>query len=131
MSKFVERCLLFYKVLKKYNSFRWDEDYEKAFIYLKEYLTLPPTLTRLKVGEILFLYIVTFEEVIEIMLIIKRDDEQKLVYYTNKVLHDAKVKYQKLKQLAYAIVLALRRLKPYSQSYYIIICIDEPIYEVL
>ena len=37
--KFVDRCRLFYQLLKKWKGFQWDEECEKAFQDLKEYLT--------------------------------------------------------------------------------------------
>ena len=39
-----------------------------------------------------------------IMSIVKRNGEQKLVYYTSKVLHSVEVRYQKIEKLAYAAV---------------------------
>ena len=61
------------------------------------------------------------------MLIIKRDSKQRLIYYTSKVLHVGKVRNKKIEKLAYAIVLASRRLKPYFQSHFIIIYMNQPI----
>ena len=54
MSKSVEKCLPLYKILKKDKSFRWNEEYEKAFIHLKEYLSSLLILTRPNDGEIFF-----------------------------------------------------------------------------
>ena len=113
MSKSVKRCLTFYKVLKKDRSFWWNKECEKAFIQLKEHLSSLLILTRPKVKETLLLYLTAFEKVIRTVLIVKRDGEQKPIYYTNKVLHGIEVMYQKTEKLAYAIVLASRRLKPY------------------
>ena len=58
-------CLPFYKVLKNYKSLGWNEEHKKAFIQLKDYLLSPSILTSPKVGETLFLYIATFEGVME------------------------------------------------------------------
>ena len=38
--KFADRCRLFYQLLKKWRGFQWDEECEKAFQDLKEYLML-------------------------------------------------------------------------------------------
>ena len=108
------RCLSFYKVLKKDKSFGWDEKYKKAFIQLKECLSSPPILTKPEMEETFFLYIVASKETIKTMLIIKKKNgEQRPVYYTSKDLHNAKVRYQKIKKLAYVVILASRRLKSY------------------
>lgn len=37
-SKFVDRCRPFYQLLKKWKGFQWDEECDKAFQDLKEYL---------------------------------------------------------------------------------------------
>ena len=37
--KFADRCRLFYQLLKKWKGFQWDEECEKSFQDLKEYLT--------------------------------------------------------------------------------------------
>ena len=75
MSKSVEKCLPLYKILKKDKSFRWSEDCENAFIKLKEYFSSLLMLVRLKDGHTLFLYIVTFDEVVGIVLIIERKNK--------------------------------------------------------
>ena len=67
-------------------------------------------LTRPEARENLFLYIVMSNEVVGTILIAEKDGEEKLVYYTSKVLHDTKVQYQKIKKLAYAVVLASKKL---------------------
>ena len=38
ISKFSDRCCPFYQLLKKWKGFRWDDECEKAFQNLKEYL---------------------------------------------------------------------------------------------
>ena len=38
ISKFVDRCCPFYQLLKKWKGFQWNEECEKAFQDLKEYL---------------------------------------------------------------------------------------------
>ena len=39
ISKFADRCWPFYQLLRKWKGFKWDEECEKAFQDLKEYLT--------------------------------------------------------------------------------------------
>ena len=91
---------------------------------MKKYLASLFILTRPKAGETLFLYLVTFDKVVGMILIAERDGEQRLIYYISKVLHDAKVKHQKIEKLAYAMVLVFRRLKHYFQAHLIMIRID-------
>ena len=51
ISKFTDRCHLFYQLLKKGKGFQWNEDCERAFQGLKEYLTRAPMLIAPKPGE--------------------------------------------------------------------------------
>ena len=39
ISKFADRCRPFYQLLRRWKGFQWDEECEKAFQDLKEYLT--------------------------------------------------------------------------------------------
>ena len=45
ISKFSDRCRPFYQLLKKWKGFRWDDECERAFKDLKEYLTQATMLT--------------------------------------------------------------------------------------
>ena len=75
MSKLVEKCLPFYKILKKEKAFRWNEEFEKALTCLREYLSFPLILTRSKVRETLFLYIATFDKAVWTVLSIEKNGE--------------------------------------------------------
>ena len=70
-------------------------------------------MTRLEKGEVLSLYIATSKKVVRMVLVIERKGEQRLVYYTSKVLHGVDVWYQRIEKLAYAIVLTSKKLKHY------------------
>ena len=55
ISKFANRCRPFYQLLKKWNGFQWDEECDKAFRDLKEYLAKAPMLTAPESREDLFM----------------------------------------------------------------------------
>ena len=42
VSKFVDKCLIIFKLLRNTTWFVWDDHYEKTFIKLKAYLSSPP-----------------------------------------------------------------------------------------
>ena len=44
ISKFADRCRLFYQLLKKWKGFEWNEECDKAFWDLKDYLMQAPIL---------------------------------------------------------------------------------------
>ena len=93
MFKSVERCLSFYKMLKKDKAFEWSEYCEKAIVKLKNYLSSPLILIQPEDEETLFLYITMLDEAMGTIIIMKRDGKQMIVYYTSKVLHGIEVKY--------------------------------------
>ena len=49
----------------------------------------------------------------------------KLVYYTSRVLRGAKERYPSMKKLAFALITATRKLKPYFQAYMVVVLIDK------
>jgi hypothetical protein len=57
ISKFGEKGLPFFRLLKKADKFVWHEEAQMAFDALKESLTTPPIMTPPILGETLLLYI--------------------------------------------------------------------------
>ena len=49
----------------------------------------------------------------------------KLVYYTSRVLRGAKERYPSMKKLAFALITAARKLKPYFQAYMMVVLTDK------
>ena len=49
----------------------------------------------------------------------------KLVYYTSRVLRGAKERYPSMKKLAFALITAARKLKPYFQAYMVVVLTDK------
>ena len=54
---------------------------------------------------------------VSVMLIREEDKIQKLVYYVTKVLIRAKTRYLKIEKLAYAFLIAARKLHHYFQAH--------------
>ena len=69
ISKFADRCRPFYQLLKRWKGFQWDEECEKAFQDLKEYLTQTPMLTAPDPGEDLFMYLSVSNHTISVVLL--------------------------------------------------------------
>ena len=55
--------------LKIIKTFEWTNKCEKAFKKLKIYLATPPILTRLEMGETLYLYLVASHKAVSLILI--------------------------------------------------------------
>ena len=52
---------------------------------------------------------------------------QKLVYYTSRALRGAEERYPPMEKLAFALVMAARKLKPYFQAHTVIVLTDKPL----
>ena len=82
VSKATNKCLPFFKVLKK--AFEWTNERQKAFHDLKTYLTMAPLLSPSVPGEELYLYLAVSPHAMSLALIRKEGRVQKLVYYTSQ-----------------------------------------------
>ena len=110
ISKFVNRCHPFYQILKKWKGFKWNEECERAFQDLKEYLMQAPMLTAPEPREDL-----------------RDQGVQQLVYYISKTLVDAETRYLPLEKLVLALVHSTRKLPHYFQAYTIYVLIEYPL----
>ena len=62
-----------------------------AFQQLKEYLSQPPIMSKLKKDEVLFAYIAIASHVVSLVLVRDENGVQRPVYYVSKSLHEVKV----------------------------------------
>jgi hypothetical protein len=53
-----------FKILKKQDSFKWDQECEDAFQELKVSLASPPILTKPMAGDVLILYLAVADEAV-------------------------------------------------------------------
>ena len=125
MSRATDKCLPFFRKVKK--SFEWTTECQQAFEELKAYLSVPPLLSPSQPGEELFLYLVVSPTAISATLIREEENVQKLVYYASRALRRAKERYPPMEKLAFALVMAAHKLKPYFQAYTVVVLIDRPL----
>ena len=81
VSKATNKCLPFFKVLKK--AFEWTDDCQRAFEDLKAYLTSAPLLSPSMLGEELYLYLAVIPHAVSSALVREEGRVQKPVYYTS------------------------------------------------
>ena len=81
VSKAIDKCLPFFKVLKK--AFEWTNECQKAFQDLKVYLTIALLLSPFILGEELYLYLAVSPHAVSLALIREEGKVQKPVYYTS------------------------------------------------
>ena len=84
VSRTTDRCLLFFKVLRK--AFECSEECEEAFQELKKYLALPPLLSTPVLNEELFLYLAVSPSAVSSDLVREEHGIQFPVYYTSRAL---------------------------------------------
>ena len=114
ISRFVERCLPFFKSLRKVDNFTWSKDCQQAFDGLKEVLVQPPLLAKPKAREKLYLYLAATHEAVSFVLIYEDDLKvQRPMYYTNRVLHDAETRYSRTDKIIFSLITSAQRLRPY------------------
>ena len=130
ISKFSDCYRPFYQLLKKWKGFRWDDECEKAFQDLKEYLMQATMLTAPEPGEELFMYLSVSDYVVSAVLL--RDwGVQQPVYYISKTLVDVETIYLPLEKLVLALVHAIRKLPQYFQAHTVYVLTEYPLQSLL
>ncbi|KAK3012582.1 hypothetical protein RJ639_009731 [Escallonia herrerae] len=131
MARSAERCLPFFKAIKKAKNFAWTDDCQKSFEELKTYLSSPPLFSKPLPGEDLFMYLSVTKVAVSIILVREEDGVQKPIYYVSKVLQDVETRYPKIDKIALALFISARRLRSYFQSHTIVVLTDQPLRKVL
>ncbi|XP_074326570.1 uncharacterized protein LOC141664514 [Apium graveolens] len=132
ISKSSDKCQKFFKAIKRAGrNFKWTEECEEAFQNIKKHLSSPPMLSNPKAGETLTLYLAVSDFTISAVLVREEDDVQLPVYYVSKRLADAETRYTSLEKLAYALILASRKLRPYFQAHKIEVRTSYPLRQVM
>jgi ribonuclease HI len=129
ISRSTDKCLPFFKILRK--AFEWTSECDSAFSQLKTYLTSPPLLSRALPGEVLYLYLAVSPTAVSAALVREENGVQKPVYFVSKALHGAEERYPQIEKLAFALVVASRKLRPYFQAHTIRILTEYPLRKVM
>ncbi|PWA79596.1 hypothetical protein CTI12_AA205210 [Artemisia annua] len=115
----------------KKTKFKWSEEVEKAFQALKVFLIELLTLTTPFLGETLTMYLAASNEAIGSVLVADRDSKQMPIYFISKALHDAKLRYPSIENLAYALYISAKLLRKYFQAHPKEVITDQPLKQVL
>ena len=97
----------------------------------KSYLSTTPILATSKEGEDLFLYLAVSE--IDVIAVIMKTDEgkQKPVFYTSKMLLDAKTRYNAMEKMVLALVMVNKKLRHNFEAHTVVIMTSYPIRQIL
>ncbi|XP_019455179.1 PREDICTED: uncharacterized protein LOC109356308 [Lupinus angustifolius] len=126
-----KHSLPLFQLLKKSKKFEWTESCEAAFDTFKQYLAAPPILSKPLPEEILYVYLAVSDGAVAAVLIRETAEGQSPVYFTSKALQGPELRYQKLEKVAYALLVAARRLRQYFQSHTTIVRTNQPIRQIL
>ncbi|XP_021733169.1 cylicin-2-like [Chenopodium quinoa] len=130
LSRFISRAsdkgLPFFKALKlpKTKELIWGDKQKEAFKQLREPLAQLPTLAHLAEGETLYLYVDVSPATISAVLLREKDKVQQPIYFVSHTLTDAETRFPLLKKVAYAVVVAARKLRPYFDCHQIAVLTD-------
>ena len=89
----VDKCLPFFKILRKNKAFKWTNESEMAFKQLMEYLGSPHLLIVPNMGKKIILYLSVSPTIMSAMLVKEEDKVQKPIYYFRKVLIGEETRY--------------------------------------
>ncbi|GAA0152327.1 hypothetical protein LIER_10838 [Lithospermum erythrorhizon] len=117
MEIYVDDMLVKSRAKMSQERFTWDEESNKAFAELKEYLGSPQLLSRLESGETLQLYLVILDVAVSSVLIREEEGIQKPIYYVNHVLRGVEERYHVIDKDDFSLVIFARKLKDYFESH--------------
>ncbi|KAK3007588.1 hypothetical protein RJ639_013333 [Escallonia herrerae] len=109
----------------------WTAECQNSFEALKEYLTAPPLLSKPLAGEELFLYLAIAKSTVSAVIVRNQNSKHLPIYYVSKVLQGAELRYLDTEKLAFALLIAARKLRPYFQFHSITVLTDKPLRRIL
>ena len=105
ISQMTAKCDPIFKMLRKHNSDKWDEEYQVAFDKVKEYLSNAPVLVPLVPERPLILYLTVHER--SMGCVLGQHDEtgrqEQAIYYLSKKFTDYESKYSSLEKMCCAL----------------------------
>lgn len=106
-------CEPIFKLLRNDQAVKWNENCQKAFERIKEYLQEPPILMPPVEGRPLIMYLTVLEELMGCVL--GQHDEsgrkEHAIYYLSKKFTRCEIKYSLLEKTCCALAWATRRLR--------------------
>jgi hypothetical protein len=108
-------------VLRANSVFQWGAEKQQAFEDLKKYLEEAAVMTKPSPKAELLPYIAATDTAVSAVLVEERIEAEALkqfpIYYVSKALSGSKLFYSEMENMAYAVVMAKRKLQHYFQSH--------------
>jgi hypothetical protein len=105
--------------LKDHEAFVWNEEHQKAFDAIKQYLATPPMLIPHREGKPLKLYISATQDSIGSLLAQDNEDghEQAIFFYLSRILNQTKCRYSTVEKFCLALYFSTLKLRQYMLAY--------------
>ena len=128
ISRFMDRLKPFFATLRAANWAEWNEECDRAFMAIKQYLTEPSILVSLEAGDMLYLYLAASDIAISAALF-KEGGDAKLrhVFFVSKSLINAETRYSHLERAALALRTAAQKLCLYFKAHPVVVLTDLPL----
>jgi hypothetical protein len=108
-------------VLRPNSVFQWGAEQQQAFEDLKNYLEEAAVMTKPSPKAELLLYIAATDTAVSVVLVDERMEVDTLkqfpIYCVSEALSSSKLFYSEMEKMAYAVVMAKRKLRHYLQSH--------------
>ena len=128
ISRFTDRLKPFFATLRGANWAEWNEECDRAFMAIKQYLTKPPIRVSPEAGDTLYLYLAASNIAVSIDLFKEYGDAKlKPVFFVSKSLTDTETRYSHLERAALALQTAAQKLCPYFQAHPVVVLTDLPL----
>jgi hypothetical protein len=131
ISRSAERSLPFFKALKGKCTIEWGPEQSKSFAELKEYIEKMAILSPPSPSKPLVLYVSASKAAVSAALVREVEAEKgKLqcpVYFVSEALSGSKLLYSELEKIAYAVVMATRKLRHYFEAHMVTVVTDQPL----
>jgi hypothetical protein len=126
-----ERSLPFFQVLRSTKNFQWSETQKQAFQELKDYLSNMTKLCPPEPRSPLLLYVSASNSAVSAILVQEKEEKGKIkqipVYFTLEALSSSKIFYSELEKIAYAVIMAARKLRHYFEGHRIRVITNQPL----
>ncbi|KAA3481966.1 gag/pol polyprotein [Gossypium australe] len=115
ISQLAERCDPIFRLLKKHSPGTWDEECQKTFEKVKQYLSHTPVLTPPQPDKPLILYLTVLNN--SMGCVLGQHDEsgkkEKAIYYLSKKFTECETRYPPIEKLCCTLIWTTRRLRQY------------------
>ena len=128
ISRFTDSLKPFFTTLRGPSRAEWNEEYDRAFVAIKQYLAEPPILVSPETDDTLYLYLAASDIAVSAVLFKECGDAKlRTVFFVSKSLTDAETRYSHLERAALALRTAARKLRLYFQAHPVVVLTNLPL----